>query len=133
MPAPGAHSGGPEEARGLQEAAADFSSAASRFLRALTGLFGLELRESGFHALVLGLLAVALILACAFAYLFLLLGLALVLTGLVGGGWVPTMFILAVFHLVMAGGLFLGLKNLAQRPLFPGTREALRREIGRVP
>lgn len=130
--APGADAKPRGDEPGLQEAAADFSSAASRFLRALTGLFGLELRETGFHALWLGLLSVALIVACVFAYLFLLLGVTLVLAGLFGGGWVSTLLVLCLFHLLLAGGLLAALRHLGCRPLFPGTREALRREAERL-
>lgn len=130
--APGADPKPRGEEPGLQQAAADFSSAASRFLRAFTGLFGLELRETGFHALWLGLLSVALIVACVFAYFFLLLGVTLVLAGWFGGGWVSTLLVLFVFHLFLAGGLLFLLRSMARRPLFPGTREALRREAERM-
>jgi uncharacterized membrane protein YqjE len=131
-PGPGADPKVSAEERGLQDAAADFSSAVSRFVRAFTGLFGLELRETGFHALWLGLLSVALITACVFTYLFLLLGVTLLLAGWLGGGWVSTLLVLSLFHLLVAGGLLMVLRNMGQRPLFPGTREAIKREAERV-
>lgn len=130
-PAPGADHPAAQEERGLQDAAAGFFSAVSRFLRAFTGLLGLELRETGAHALILGLLAVALIVVCVFAYLFLLLGVTLLVVGWLGGGWVPALLALCVLHVLLAGALFFALSLVAKRPLFPGTREAMRREMER--
>jgi|SanBayMetagenome_1026888.scaffolds.fasta_scaffold01497_6 uncharacterized membrane protein YqjE len=120
------------EAPGLQAAAGAFTSSLVRFLQALTGLFGLELRETGAQALVLGLLGVAIIVAAVFAYLFLLLGTTMLLVGWLGGGWLTALFGLCVFHLLLAAVLALILRSRATKPLFPGTREALRREAQRL-
>lgn len=120
------------EAPGLQAAAGAFTSSLVRFLQALTGLFGLELRETGAQALVLGLLGVAIIVAAVFAYLFLLLGATMLLVGWLGGGWLTALFGLCVFHLLLAAVLALILRSRATKPLFPGTREALRREAQRL-
>jgi len=120
------------EAPGLQAAAGAFTSSLVRFLQALTGLFGLELRETGAQALVLGLLGVAIIVAAVFAYLFLLLGATMLLVGWLGGGWLTALFGLCVFHLLLAAILALILRSRATKPLFPGTREALRREAQRL-
>jgi uncharacterized membrane protein YqjE len=120
------------ETPGLQAAAGAFNSALVRFLQALTGLLGLELRETGAQALVLGLLGVAIIVAAVFAYLFLLLGATMLLVGWLGGGWLAALFGLCLFHLVLAVILLLVLRGRAVKPLFPGTREALRREMQRL-
>jgi uncharacterized membrane protein YqjE len=120
------------ETPGLQAAAGAFNSALVRFLQALTGLLGLELRETGAQALVLGLLGVAIIVAAVFAYLFLLLGATMLLVGWLGGGWLAALFGLCLFHLVLAVILVLVLRGRAVKPLFPGTREALRREMQRL-
>lgn len=130
-PAPGADHPAAQKERSLQDSAAGFFSAAARFLRAFTGLLGLELRETGAHALILGLLAVALIVACVFAYLFLLLGMTMLVVGWLGGGWVAALLVLCALHVLLAGVLFFALRLIARRPLFPGTREAVRREMGR--
>ncbi len=120
------------ESPGLQAAAGAFSSALVRFLQALTGLFGLELRETGAQALVLGALAVAVIVAAVFAYLFLLLGVTMLVVGWLGGGWLAALFGLCLFHVILAVILVLVLRGRAVKPLFPGTREALRREVQRL-
>jgi uncharacterized membrane protein YqjE len=120
------------EAPGLHAAAGAFTSSLVRFLQAFTGLFGLELRETGAQALVLGLLGVAIIVAAVFAYLFLLLGTTMLLVGWLGGGWLTALFGLCVFHLLLAAVLALILRSRATKPLFPGTREALRREAQRL-
>lgn len=120
------------ETPGLQAAAGAFNSSLVRFLQALTGLLGLELRETGAQALMLGLLGVAIIVAAVFAYLFLLLGATMLIVGWLGGGWLAALFGLCVFHLVVAAILVLVLRGRAVKPLFPGTREALRREMQRL-
>ena len=120
------------EAPGLQAAAGAFTSSLVRFFQALIGLFGLELRETGAQALMLGLLGVAIIVAAVFAYLFLLLGTTMLLVGWLGGGWLTALFGLCVFHLLLAAVLALILRSRATKPLFPGTREALRREAQRL-
>jgi uncharacterized membrane protein YqjE len=117
------------ESPGLPAAAGALTSALVRFLQALTGLFGLELRETGAQALVLGALAVAVIVAAVFAYLFLLIGATMLIVGSLGGGWIAALFGLSIFHLLLAAVLVLVLRHRAARPLFPGTREALRREV----
>lgn len=131
-PAPGADHPATPESPGLQAAAGDFAAAAVRFARALTGLFGLELRETGAQAMVLGLLAVGVILACVFSYLFLLLGATILLAGWFGGGWIYALLALFAVHAMLAIALALVLCRRARRPLFPGTREALRREVERI-
>jgi uncharacterized membrane protein YqjE len=120
------------ESPGLHAAAGAFNSSLVRFLQALTGLFGLELRETGAQALVLGLLGVAIIVAAVFAYLFLLLGVTMLVVGWLGGSWLAALFGLCVFHLLLAAILALILRSRATKPLFPGTREALRREAQRL-
>ena len=130
-PSPGAHQPDPPEPPGLQAAVGGFTAAGVRFLQALTGLFGLELRETGGQALLLGSLAVAAVVASVLAYLFLLLGLTLVIVHALGGGWVIAIFALCALHLVLAAVLFFILRGRASKPLFPGTREALRREVQR--
>lgn len=129
---PGADPTGSPEPPGLQVAAGGFTSALVRFLQALTGLFGLELRETGAQALLLAVLGVALILAAVFAYLFLLLGLTIIVVGALGGGWVTAIFALCALHVLLAIVLLLVLRARARQPLFPGTREALRREVQRL-
>jgi len=131
-PSPGAESTGSPEPPGLQAAAGGFTTAVVRFLQALTGLFGLELRETGGQALLIGSLGVALVVASVFAYLFLLLGLTIVIVSSLGGGWVTALFILCALHAVLAVVLFVILRRRATKPLFPGTREALRREVQRL-
>ena len=131
-PSPGAESTGSPEPPGLQAAAGGFTTALVRYLQALTGLFGLELRETGGQALLLGLLGVALVVASVLAYLFLLLGLTIFVVGSLGGGWVSALFVLCALHAVMAIALFLILRGRATKPLFPGTREALRREVQKL-
>lgn len=120
------------ETPALPAAAGAFNSALVRFLQALTGLLGLELRETGAQALVLGLLGVAVIVAAVFAYLFLLLGATMLIVGWLGGGWLAALFGLCLFHLVLAVILVFVLRGRAVKPLFPGTREALRREMQRL-
>ena len=129
---PGADHPGPPEPPGLQAAAGGFATALVRFLQALTGLFGLELRESGCQALLLGLLAVGTIVAAVLAYLFLLLGLTIVIVHTLGGGWVAALFALSILHLLLAVIFLLVLRARARQPIFPGTREALRREVQRL-
>jgi uncharacterized membrane protein YqjE len=129
---PGAESPGSPEPPGLQAAASGFTTALVRFLQALTGLFGLELRETGGQALLIGSLGVALVVASVLAYLFLLLGLTIVIVSSLGGGWVTALFILCALHAVLAVVLFIILRRRATKPLFPGTREALRREVQRL-
>jgi urea transporter len=107
-------------------------ASAARFFRALTALFGLELRETGAQALWLGSLAVALIVACVFAYLFLLLGVSMALANWLGGGWMGVLLGLFGFHLIMAGVLLGLLLRWARQPLFPGTREAIQREVDKL-
>ena len=131
-PSPGAESTGSPEPPGLQAAAGGFTTAVVRFLQALTGLFGLELRETGGQALLIGSLGVALVVASVFAYLFLLLGLTIVIVSSLGGGWVTALFVLCALHAVLAAVLYIILRRRATKPLFPGTREALRREVQRL-
>ena len=102
-----------------------------RFGRALSGLFGLELRESGWHALGLLALALGLLLALFFAYLFLLLAAGLAIVGVFGAGLVPTALVLGLLHGLAAVILLLILRTRIKHPLFPGTREAVRREMER--
>lgn len=131
-PSGGNTSGATPEAPGLQAAAGAFSSSLVRYLQALTGLFGLELRETGLQALLLGSLAVAFITAAVFGYLFLVLGVTMLLVGWLGGGWLAALFGLCLFHLILAVLLVFILRGCAAKPLFPGTREALRREVERL-
>lgn len=117
---------------GLSDAASEFSASAVRFTRALTGLFGLELRESGVHTLVLVALAAGLLLAAVFAYVFLLLAAGLAVVAAFGAGLVPTALVLGLLHVMVAVALVLVLRSRLRRPLFPGTREAVRREMERL-
>ena len=129
---PGADRPASPEPPGLSEAASEFSSSAVRFSRALTGLFGLELRESGWHALILAALALGLLLALVFGYVFLLLAAGLVVVHAFGAGLIPTALVLGLLHVVVAVVLVLVLRVRMKRPLFPGTREAVRREVERL-
>jgi hypothetical protein len=131
-PPSGAESTGSPESAGLQAAAGGFGAALVRYVQALTGLFGLELRACGGHALLLGLLGVALVVASVLAYLFLLLGLTILAVSSFGGGWVTALLMLCALHAVMAALLFLALRGRASQPLFPDTREALRREVQKL-
>lgn len=131
-PASGADRPAAPASSGLSAAAGGVTSAAARFLRALTGLFGLELRETGAHALVLVLLGVAIILACVFAYLFLLTALVVAVAGFFGGGWIVSLLALSALHVLLAAVLWFVVLKRARRPLFPGTCEALRREMERI-
>lgn len=116
----------------LSSVVGEFGTALSAYLRAFAGLFGLELRETGSHALVLATLAVGFLVTITLAYLFLLVILAVVLAGWMGGGWIAATAILFVFHLALAAALLWMLFKLGRRPLFPGTREAVNREIRRI-
>lgn len=129
---PGADRATAPEPIGLSAAASDFSSSAVRFARAFTGLFGLELRESGWHALALIALGVGLLLALLFAYIFLLLAAGLAIVNFFGAGLIPTALALGLLHALLAGVLLLFLRSFIRRPLFPGTREAVRREVERL-
>jgi hypothetical protein len=129
---PGADQPASPEPPGLSAAASDFSASAIRFFRALTGLFGLELRESGCHALVLAALSIGLLLALVFGYVFLLLAAGLAVVKAFGAGLIPTALGLGIFHVLIALVLVLVLRVRVKRPLFPGTREAVRREAERL-
>jgi uncharacterized membrane protein YqjE len=129
---PGGDQPSSPEPPGLQAATGGFTAALVRYLQALTGLFGLELRETGGQALLLGSLGVALIVAAVLAYLFLLLGLTIVVVHALGGGWVVALFALCALHLLLVVILLLILRGRASKPLFPGTREALRREVQKL-
>ena len=129
---PGADQPASPEPPGLSGAASDFSASAIRFSRALTGLLGLELRESGSHALVLTALGIALLLALVFGYIFLLLAAGLAIVKAFGAGLMPTLLGLGLFHVLVAVVLVLVLRVRVKRPLFPGTREAVRREAERL-
>ncbi|MFZ9932449.1 MAG: phage holin family protein [Chthoniobacterales bacterium] len=131
-PSPGAERPASPEPPGLSAAASDFSASAIRFSRALTGLFGLELRESGWHALLLAALALALLLALVFGYVFLLLAAGLAVVESFGAGLIPTALGLGLLHVAAACALVLVLRARIKRPLFPGTREAVRREVERL-
>ncbi len=132
-PASGADRPAPPESPGLTTAAGGFTAAAARFLRALTGLFGLELRETGWHALAMAALAVGLIASAVIAYLFLLAGVIFfVVARLDGGGWLWVLLTVGALHLLAAAALLYVLMRVARHPLFPGTREALRREMERL-
>lgn len=127
----GAKRSAPTETPGLPSAVRDVTSAATRFFRAFAGLFGLELRETGAQALVLLSLAAAFLVACVVAYLFFLTGLVILVAGWFGGGWVIALMGLAVLHALLAAALWVTLRSRVRRPLFSGTREALRREMER--
>lgn len=129
---PGADQPASPEPPGLSGAASDFSASAIRFFRALTGLFGLELRESGCHALVLAALGIGLLLALVFGYVFLLLAAGLAVVKAFGAGLIPTALGLGIFHVLIALVLVLVLRARVKRPLFSGTREAVRREAERL-
>ena len=131
-PSPGADQSASPEPPGFSAAASDFSKSAIRFSRALTGLFGLELRESGWHALALCALAIGLLLALVFAYVFLLLAAGLAVVQTFGAGLIPTALVLGLVHVLAAVVLVLVLRSRIKRPLFPGTREAVRREVERL-
>ncbi|MBU3664296.1 MAG: hypothetical protein FGM15_00250 [Chthoniobacterales bacterium] len=122
----------PPEGLSLSSAGGDFGRAASAYLRALGGLLGLELRESGSHVLLLAGLALGFAIAATLAYLFLIVAMAVSLASWMGGGWFATAAILFIFHLLVAAVLLLVLVKRGRRPLFPGTREAVRREISRI-
>lgn len=129
---PGADRPASPEPPGLSDAASDFSSSAIRFSRALTGLFGLEMRESGWHALVLTALGLGLLLSLVFGYIFLLLAAGLAVVKAFGAGLIPTALVLGLLHVLVAIVLVFVLRLSIKRPLFPGTREAVRREVERL-
>jgi peptidoglycan biosynthesis protein MviN/MurJ (putative lipid II flippase) len=129
---PGAEQTPPVNGPGLQDAAGSLAAALSRYLRALSGLFGLELRETGAHSLVLAALCVGFLVASVFAYLFLVTGATIAATWWLGGKVLAALFVLFGLHVVLAGVLLAVLVRLAKRPLFPGTREALRREMEKI-
>lgn len=124
------HAASPE-ASGLPSATRDVATAATRFFQAFAGLFGLELRETGVQALILISLVAAFLAACGFAYLFVLTGLIVLLVSWLGGGWLIILFGLALLHGILAVALWFILRDRIRQPLFPGTREALRCEVGR--
>ena len=129
---PGADQPGSPELPGLSAAASDFTASAVRFSRALTGLFGLELRESGCHALVLAALAIGLLLALVFGYVFLLMAAGLAVVKAFGAGLIQTALALGLLHVLAAVVLVFVLRSRVKQPLFPGTREAVRREAERL-
>lgn len=129
---PGAGRPTSPEPPGLSAAASDFTSSAIRFARALTGLVGLEMRESGCHALVLAALGVGLLMSVVFAYLFLLLAAGLAVVKLLGAGLISTAAVLGLLHVLFAMVLVAVFRVNVRRPLFPGTREAVRREVERL-
>lgn len=129
---PGAEQTPPVNGPGLQDAAGSLAAALSRYLRAFTGLLGLELRETGAHSLVLASLCVGFIVAVVFAYLFLVTGVTIAATWWLGGKVLAALFVLFGLHVVLAGGLLAVLVRLAKKPLFPGTREVLRREMDKI-
>jgi hypothetical protein len=131
-PSSGADRPASSEPPGLSAAASEFSSSAIRFCRALAGLFGLEMRESGWHALVLVALALGLLLALVFSYVFLLTAAGLAVVKVFGAGLIPTALALGLMHVIVAVVLVLVLRARIKRPLFPGTREAMRREVERL-
>ncbi len=131
-PAPGAERPAPKAESALSSATSTFASSAARFFRAFTGLLGLELRETGEQALWLASLAVGFIVAGVFAYLFLLLGISMALANWLGGGWMAVLLGLFGFHLILAGALLGVLIQRARQPLFPGTREAIQREVDKL-
>lgn len=122
----------PPNGPGLQDAAGGLAAALSRYLRALTGLIGLEMRETGAHSLVLASLCVGFLVAAVFAYLFLVTGATIAATWCLGGKVLVALFTLFGLHLILAAVLLAVLVRLARRPLFPGTREALRREMDKL-
>lgn len=128
---PGAGRTNTSEPIGLPGAFSGFSSAVVRFVQTLGGLFGLELRETGWHLLGLIALALGLLLSTVFAYLFLLLAAGLAVVSVFGAGLVPTALVLGVLHGLVAGALVLVLRSRIRRPLFPGTCEAVQREMER--
>lgn len=127
----GAKHSAPTEPPDPLSAAREASSAAVRFFQAFAGLFGLELRETGAQALALLSLATAFLTACVIAYLFFLTGLVVLAVGWLGGGWVIVLMSLSSIHAALAAVLWLIVKNRVKRPLFSGTREALRCEMER--
>ncbi len=131
-PATGADRSAPPGVFGLPSAARGFAAASTRFCRALAGLFGLELRETGWHALALAALAVGLIASALIAYLFLLGGAVFFVVARLDGGWLWVLLAVGALHLLAAAALLYALTLLARRPLFPDTREALRREMDKI-
>lgn len=90
------------------------------------------MRESGWHALVLVALALGLLLALVFGYVFLLMAAGLAVVKVFGAGLIPTAVALGLTHVIVAIVLILVLRARIKRPLFPGTREAVRREVERL-
>lgn len=131
-PSPGAEHPASPETPGLAAASSEFFSSAIRFSRALTGLFGLELRESGWHVLALSALSLGFLLALVFGYVFLLLAAGLAVVKVFGAGLVPTALVLGIVHVAAAIVLVLVLRSRIKQPLFPGMREAVRREVERL-
>ena len=130
-PAGGDRAASPEPP-GLSAAASEFSSSAIRFTRAFTGLLGLEMRESGWHTLALASLALGFLLALVFGYIFLLLAAGLAVVEVFRAGLIPTALVLGLLHVFVAVLLLLVLRSRIKRPLFPGTRQAVQREVERL-
>jgi uncharacterized membrane protein YqjE len=113
------------------EAAPGLAEALTRWLRAFTGLFGLEMRQAGSHAILILGLVVALVVVTVFAYLFLLLAVALAIAACWGAGWVPTALVLGLGHLLAALAVAWILRRRLKQPLLRGTLKALRTEVER--
>ena len=131
---PGAEPATVPEPPKFQASASAFTAALVRFLRALAGLFGLELREASGEALLIGLLGLAFVVASVLAYLFLLIGLTVAVVSLLGGEWAAALLVIFALHALAAAVIFVLLRRRTTKTkvLFLGTREALRREVKKL-
>jgi predicted anti-sigma-YlaC factor YlaD len=77
-------------------------------------------------------LGLGLLLSLVFGYIFLLLAAGLAVVKAFGAGLIPTALALGLLHVLVAIVLVFVLRLSIKRPLFPGTREAVRREVERL-
>jgi hypothetical protein len=121
----------PERSRpGVVEGALEMLAASWSYLRARGELASIEGREAGLHWLkALGLLVGGLVLL-SFGWLFLCLASVFLIAKAIGGdtAWIWVTFGAAVLHFGVGWALFLKVRSLAERPLFPATLDEFRKD-----